>query len=230
MLIVLEGVDSSGKQTQTEKLYAYLSSKERTMQITFPDYQSDSSALVKLYLSGAFGEKADAVSPYAASTFYAADRYASYKMKWGDFLSSGGVVICDRYTTSNMVHQAAKLENTAEKDAFLDWIYDFEYTKMGLPVPDLIFFLDMPPQYAEKLMAKRVNKFSGENDKDIHERDSSHLQKAYDNAIYVAKKYNWRFISCVENGEIRSIDSIHAEIRTITEGVLHGVSSNCCGR
>jgi len=129
MLIVLEGVDSSGKQTQTEKLYAYLSSKERTMQITFPDYQSDSSALVKLYLSGAFGEKADAVSPYAASTFYAADRYASYKMKWGDFLSSGGVVICDRYTTSNMVHQAAKLENTAEKDAFLDWIYDFEYTK-----------------------------------------------------------------------------------------------------
>ncbi|MBE7063587.1 MAG: thymidylate kinase [Ruminococcaceae bacterium] len=226
MLIVLEGVDSSGKQTQTARLFDYLSKKSDTKQITFPDYKSESSALVKMYLSGAFGETADAVSPYAASTFYAADRFASYKTKWSTFLHAGGTVICDRYTTSNMVHQAAKLATTAEKDAFLEWIFDLEYNKMGLPVPDLVFFLDMPPQYAEKLMAERANKFSGEQTKDIHERDRSHLQKAYDNAVYVAKKYNWQFISCVKNGEIRSIDDIHREIATITEGVLNGISSD----
>ena len=230
MLIVLEGVDSSGKQTQTARLYEFLSKKENTKQITFPDYESDSSALVKLYLSGAFGETADAVSPYAASVFYAADRYASYKTKWGDFLQNGGTVICDRYTTSNMVHQAAKLDTPADKDAFLQWIYDLEYNKMGLPGPDLVFFLDMPPEYAEKLMAERANKFSGKAEKDIHERDSGHLRKAYDNAVYVAKKLNWQFISCVQNGEIRSIDDIHREIAEITEGVKNGISSDCTGR
>lgn len=226
MLIVLEGVDSSGKQTQTARLFDYLSQKTDVRQITFPDYESDSSALVKLYLSGAFGKTADAVSPYAASTFYAADRFASYKTKWEAFLQAGGTVLCDRYTTSNMVHQAAKLAEKAEKDAFLEWVCDLEYTKMGLPVPDLVFFLDMPPQYAERLMAERANKFSGGKTKDIHERDRAHLQKAYDNAVYVAKKYNWQFISCVKNGEIRSIDDIHREITVITEGVLHGISSH----
>ncbi len=230
MLIVLEGVDSSGKQTQTNLLFEYMSKKGRAKQITFPDYESDSSALVKLYLSGAFGATADAVSPYAASTFYAADRFASYKTKWGSFLNEGGIVICDRYTTSNMVHQAAKLQHAAEKDAFLDWVCDLEYTKMGLPVPDLVFFLDMPPDYAEKLMAERRNKFSGEDAKDIHERDGAHLRKAYDNAVYVAKKFGWQFVHCVQNGEIRSIDDIHHEIAAITEGVLHEFSSDCTGR
>lgn len=226
MLIVLEGVDSSGKQTQTEKLFTYLSQNHPTKKITFPDYDSDSSALVRLYLSGAFGEKANDVSPYAASTFYAADRYASYKIKWEEFHQKGGTVVCDRYTTSNMVHQAAKLDSLIEKDAFLEWLYDFEYNKMGLPMPDVVFFLDMPPLYAEKLMSERANKFSGESTKDIHERDHSHLQKAYDNAVYVAKKYDWKFISCVKDGEIRTIDSIHEEIKAITEGVLHGISTH----
>ncbi len=230
MLIVLEGVDSSGKATQTALLADYLAKQKEIMQITFPDYESDSSALVKMYLNGTFGNDANTVSPYAASIFYAADRYASYKTKWSEFLSQGGTVICDRYTTSNMVHQAAKLESTSEKDAFLDWIYDLEYKKMGLPVPSLVFFLDMPPMYAEKLMRTRANKFTGETEKDIHERDASHIKKAYDNAVYVAKKYNWNFISCVKNGEIRSIEDIHAEIVKITEGVLHGISANCTGR
>ncbi len=223
MLIVLEGVDSSGKATQTKLLFEALSQKERAMQITFPDYDSDSSALVKMYLSGAFGQDANAVSPYAASTLYAADRFASCKTKWGAFLEEGGLVVCDRYTTSNMVHQAAKLDNTAEKDAFLSWLYDFEYEKMGLPKPDLVFFLDMPPAYAEKLMQSRANKFTGESEKDIHERDRSHILKAYENAVYVAKKYNWHFISCVNSGEIRTIDSIHQEILAKTEEVLYGI-------
>ncbi len=230
MLIVLEGVDSSGKATQTALLAEYLSTKRDCVQITFPDYESDSSALVKMYLNGTFGSDANTVSPYAASIFYAADRYASYKTKWGEFLSGGGTVICDRYTTSNMVHQAAKLDSPHEKDAFLEWVYDLEYNKMGLPQPSLVFFLDMPPAFAEKLMKTRANKFTGEAEKDIHERDASHITKAYENAVYVAKKYNWQFISCVKNGEIRSIEDIHAEIVKITEGVLHGVSEHCTGR
>lgn len=224
MLIVLEGVDSSGKATQTELLAQYLAKKQDIMQLTFPDYESSSSALVKMYLSGAFGTDANAVSPYAASVFYAADRFASYKSKWGAFLKSGGTVICDRYTTSNMVHQAAKLDDINEKNAFLEWLFDFEYNKMGLPIPSLVFFLDMPPLYARKLMANRANKFTGEQEKDIHERDALHLEKAYDNAVYVAKKNGWCFISCVKDGKIRTIDDIHAEIVRITEGVLHGIS------
>lgn len=226
MLIVLEGVDSSGKATQTALLSEYLSKKTDVRQITFPDYESDSSTLVKMYLSGAFGKTADAVSPYAASTFYAADRFASWKTGWGDFLAAGGTVVCDRYTTSNMVHQAAKLTDAAEKDAFLHWLYDFEYHKLSLPVPDLIFFLDMPPAYAEKLMQNRANKFTGKEAKDIHEKDHSHLQKAYDNAVYVAKKYHWHFISCVKNGEIRSISDIHEEIASIAEGALYEFSAH----
>ena len=223
MLIVLEGVDSSGKATQTAKLCEALSRKNEIIKITFPDYESDSSALVKMYLSGAFGMEANAVSPYAASTLYAADRFASYKTKWGAFLEKDGIVICDRYTTSNMVHQAAKLENPDEKDAFLAWLYDFEYEKMGLPKPDLVFFLDMPPAFAEKLMEKRANKFTGKEEKDIHERDDSHIIKAYENAIYVAKKYNWEFVSCVKDGQIRTIDDIHQEILAKTEGILYGI-------
>lgn len=226
MLIVLEGVDSSGKATQTALLAEYLATKTEIKKVTFPDYESDSSALVKMYLSGAFGSDADAVSPYAASTFYAADRYASWKTGWGAFLEKGGTVICDRYTTSNMVHQAAKLRTETEKDAFLSWVYDLEYNKFSLPKPDLVFFLDMPPAYAEQLMAERANKFTGKEEKDIHERDGAHIRKAYDNATYVAKKYNWQFISCVQNGIIRSIEDIHREIVNRTEGVMHGISSH----
>ena len=225
MLIVLEGVDSSGKATQTALLAEYLAQKTEIKKVTFPDYESDSSALVKMYLSGAFGKEANDVSPYAASTFYAADRYASWKTSWGTFLENGGTVICDRYTTSNMVHQAAKL-NDSEKDMFLDWIYDLEYHKLALPKPDLVFFLDMPPVFARKLMEERANKFTGKAEKDIHERDAEHLQKAYDNAVYVAKKYNWQFVSCVQNGIIRSIEDIHREIVNRTEGVINGFSTN----
>ncbi len=230
MLIVLEGVDSSGKATQTALLSKHLTQKHDIMQITFPDYESDSSALVKMYLSGAFGQDANTVSPYAASVLYAADRYASFKTKWGAFLENGGTVICDRYTTSNMVHQAAKIEKEKDKDAFLEWLYDFEYNKMGLPVPTLVFFLDMPPKYAKQLMENRANKFTGEKEKDIHERDALHLEKAYNNAVYVAKKNGWTFISCVKDGQIRTIDDIHSEIVHITEGVMHGVSAHCTGR
>lgn len=212
MLIVFEGVDASGKQTQCEAYYNYLKEKGKdVIKISFPDYESDSSALVKMYLGGQFGENADDVSPYAASSFYAVDRYASYKTKWGKYLKEGKIILADRYVTSNMIHQAAKIENKEEKDAFLNWVYDYEYEKLSLPKPDAVLFLDMPPQFALELMAKRANKITNEAEKDIHEKDSEHIYKAYNNAKYVADKFSFKTIKCAEE-EIRSISDISAEI------------------
>ncbi len=212
MLIVLEGVDSSGKATQAARVYEFLKKEgKNVMKITFPDYESQSSALVKMYLNGEFGGSAADVSPYAASAFYAVDRYASYSVKWGEFLKAGGTVIADRYVTSNMIHQAAKIENMDEKNRFLDWVYDFEYEKLGLPVPNHVIFLDMPPKFAAKLMGGRKNKMDGGDVLDIHEKDVEYLENAYKNAVYVAEKYGWQRVRCAE-GDIRQIDDITREI------------------
>lgn len=212
MLIVFEGVDASGKQTQTENFYNYLVNKGiKAKRISFPDYESDSSALVKMYLGGEFGENADDVSPYAASSFYAVDRYASFKKDWGKELEDGTVIVADRYVTSNMIHQAAKIENNEEKDSFLNWVYDFEYEKLSLPKPDHVIFLDMPPHFARQLMANRANKITNEAEKDIHERDTTHLEKAYNNAKYVADKFCFKTIKCAEES-IKSIEEIGREI------------------
>ncbi|MBQ7718443.1 MAG: thymidylate kinase [Clostridia bacterium] len=216
MFIVLEGTDSSGKQTQTELLYEYMKQKGKNVRkIAFPDYDSASSALVKMYLSGEFGKSADSVSPYAASSFYAVDRYASYKRDWGEFLKNGGTVIADRYTTSNMIHQCAKLKTEAEKEAFLDWVSDFEYVKLGLPKPDKVIFLNMPPDAARRLMSGRANKITGKEALDIHEADPEYMKRSYQNAVYVAKKRGWSEIMCAEGGTIRSIEEIHKEITGI---------------
>ena len=215
MLIVFEGTDSSGKQTQTELLYEKMKKAGKNVRkISFPDYESESSALVKMYLAGEFGKTADSVSPYAASAFYAVDRYASYKTDWGSFLKSGGIVIADRYTTSNMIHQCAKLPET-EKDAFLEWVSDFEYNKLSLPKPDKVIFLNMPPDAARSLMQGRANKITGKKILDIHESDSEYMQKSYDNALYVAKKCLWNKVDCTENGKVRSREEIHREILNI---------------
>lgn len=216
MFIVIEGVDSSGKATHTELITEKLiKSGANVKKITFPDYDSSSSALVKMYLNGEFGSNAGNVSPYAASAFYAVDRYASYQKNWKEFLEKGGVVIADRYTTSNMIHQAAKIDDINEKDKFLDWINDFEYVKMGLPVPDKVIFLDMPPEFGIKLMSERKNKFTGEDKKDIHESDRKYLEKSYNNALYVAEKMGFIRVECVKDGVLRTIDDIQAEIATI---------------
>lgn len=214
-LIVIEGTDASGKQTQSELLYEFYQ-KENTnvIRLCFPDYESPSSALVKMYLNGDFGKTADSVDGKIASIFYAADRYASYKTKWEEIASDpNAVIIFDRYVTSNMIHQAVKVKDTKEKDAFLDWLYELEYGIFKLPQPDYVIFLNMPPEKAEALMKNRANKITNQAEKDIHESDQDYLRACYENACYVAEKYNWTVIPCVKGDNIRSIQEIQDEIR-----------------
>ena len=205
-LIVIEGTDSSGKETQTKKLYERLANEvEKVRKISFPNYESPACEPVKMYLAGAFGDNALNVNPYPVSTMFAIDRYASYKMDWESFYNAGGIIVTDRYTTSNMVHQASKIENIDEKSKYLGWLEDLEYNKMGIPKPDLVIFLNMPTEMAVKLMEARKNKITGEEKKDIHEKDTSYLKKSYDNACDIAKKYNWQEIKCVENKRLKTI-------------------------
>ena len=158
-LIIIEAGDGSGKATQTEKLYSRLVGEGiNVRKVTFPDYESNSSALIKMYLNGEFGSSPDSVNPYAASSFYAVDRYASYKQNWEDFYKQGGIIIADRYTPSHMVHQAVKILGQSEKEAFLDWLWDLEFEKFGLPIPDVVIFLDMPPMYSRAPRVERANK------------------------------------------------------------------------
>ena len=209
-LIVLEGLDGSGKSTQLELLYKNLiNSGVDCKSVSFPDYDSDSSALVKMYLGGAFGSRPDDVNAYAASVFYTVDRYASYKANWGEFYDNGGTIVSGRYTTSNAVHQASKL--TEDKwEEFLSWLYDFEYNKIGIPKPDKVIFLDMPVEVSQKLLSSR---YSGdEAKKDIHESDVEYLDKCRKAAVFTAKFSGWTIISCAKNGEPRSIEDIAEEV------------------
>ena len=219
-LIVIEGVDCSGKETQTEKLFDNLKKEGyEVMRISFPDYESDSSALVKMYLRGDFGKSAYDVNPYTASAFFAVDRFASYKTKWGEFLKNG-IVIADRYVTSNMVHQASKMATNAEKEEYISWLYDFEYEKMGLPKPDRVLFLDMPPEISARLNAERKNKITGEAAKDIHESDLEYLKASYDNAHFVAAHQAWTRVNCAPDNNLRSIEDIAQELLMAVKEIL----------
>jgi dTMP kinase len=212
-LIIIEGTDGSGKQTQSELLFKRLKDEERKIKkITFPDYDSDSSMLVKMYLRGDFGDKPGDVNPYVSSTFYTCDRFASFKMKWGKDYNDGSIILSDRYTTSNMVHQASKIEDSEEKDKYLKWLIDFEFNVYGLPEPDMVVFLNMSPEKSQELMKNRSNKFSGEKEKDIHEKDREYLEKSYNNAMDIAKEYGWVIIDCVDGERIKTIDEINQEI------------------
>lgn len=201
-LIVIEGLDGSGKATNAKALSEKLESLgKRVKKITFPDYDSDSSALVKMYLSGSFGSRPDDVNAYAASAFYAVDRYASFKTDWKKDYDEGAWIIADRYTTSNAVHQASKLSGTA-CDSYLDWLYDFEFDKMGLPRPDIVIYLDLPTEISQKLMSERYN---GDNTKkDIHEKDVEYLNRSRKYALYAARRLGWQVVSLCENGVLSS--------------------------
>ncbi|WP_066503964.1 dTMP kinase [Abyssisolibacter fermentans] len=213
LLIAIDAVDGSGKETQTRKLYDRLCEDGYNIKkIQFPNYDSPSSSLIKMYLNGDFGKNANEISPYVASTFYAADRYASFKTLWGDFYNEGGIILTDRYTTGNMVHQASKIINKAEKKVFLNWLYDLEFNIYGIPKPDCVIFLDMPINYTKELIKNRANKINGLDNKDIHERDTSYLEASYNNAVEIAQEYNWKRIECVKDEKIRSIEDLHEEI------------------
>ncbi len=212
-LFVIDGTDGSGKQTQIKALKERLEKEGIEFKsVSFPNYESESSALVKIYLNGELSEDPKEISPYIASTFYAADRYITFKKEYEEYYKNGGTIIADRYTTSNMVHQAGKIKDDKEREKFLNWLWDFEFNLYGLPIPTEVFFLNMPTEYAIKLMENRKNKITHEEKKDIHERNPEHMKDAYIEACKLSKKYNWKEIKCVKDEKIRSIEDIHEDI------------------
>ena len=217
-LIVFEGTDGSGKSTQFELLAKRLEAEQIGFQrLRFPQYEEPSSALIRMYLGGAFGDDPEAVNAYAASTFYAVDRYASYQCVWKDYYQGGGFVVSDRYTTSNAVHQGSKVPE-GERAEFFRWLYDLEYDRMGLPRPDLVVLLDMPVELSEQLMRKREQ--STGTHADIHERDEDYLKKCRDVALHAAKYYGWRTVSCAKDGALRGVEDIHEEVYAIVKSCL----------
>lgn len=220
-LIVIEGTDSSGKETQTRKIFERLVLEGNACKkISFPNYESEASEPVKMYLAGKFGKDAAKINPYPVSTMYAIDRYASFKEGWERDYSENKIVIADRYTTSNMVHQAAKFESEAEKEEYVKWLEDLEYEKMELPRPNLVIFLNMPTEKAWELMTNRNNKITGTEKKDIHEKDMEYLKKSHNNACYIAKKLGWAEISCTEGDRIKSIEEIHEELYGMVKKII----------
>lgn len=209
-LIVIEGTDGSGKSTQFRLLTDRLTRENVVFQkLVFPQYSEPSSALIRMYLGGEFGNSPSDVNAYAASAFYAVDRYASYKKVWGDWYEQGGLIVSDRYTTSNAVHQASK-EPEDKQGEFLKWLYEFEYGRLGLPRPDLTIYLDVPTDFTEKMMRSR--EAATNTSADIHEQDLSYLATCRRMGKNAAKFYNWTVIECVRDGAMRSIEDIHEEI------------------
>ena len=198
-LIVIDGLDGSGKTTQFERLGEYLSAAGTSYkQICYPDYDEPSSALVKMYLAGECGGSPDAVNAYAASSFYAVDRYASYKRFWEKDYADGRLILAARYTTSNAIHQMAKLPED-QWNGYLQWLEQYEYELLGLPRPDVVAFLDMPPDVSQRLLTRRYE--GDESKKDIHERDRRYLLRCRETALYAADKLHWHVIPCADGGE-----------------------------
>ncbi len=210
-LIVFEGTDGSGKTTQYARLCKRLESEGKQFQrLVFPQYEKPSSALLRMYLGGEFGSKPEDVNAYAASTFYAVDRYASLKQVWGEYYEQGGLVLADRYITSNAVHQAAKVKEE-ERGEFFDWLFDFECNKLGLPQPDMVIYLDMPTEKAVENLRSRE---AATNTKaDIHEVDTAYLALCHETAGQAADYLGWKRIRCVDSlGQLRTIEDLHEEI------------------
>lgn len=209
-LIAIDGLDGSGKETQTKlilKTFEEYGIPHRYL--SFPTYKEPWSALVSLYLGGGFGEQPEDVNAYAASTFFACDRYCSYMLDWKKNYDDGDVIVCNRYTTGNAVHQLSKLPEQ-EWESFLEWLDGYEYGKLGLPKPETVIYLCLPPEIALKYIMKR----SAETGRsmDIHERSTSHLEKSYRAALFASKKLSWKAVNCAENGKMRSIEDIHNDI------------------
>ena len=213
-LIVIEGIDGSGKSTQFDLLRKRLDVDGVMYRyMRFPRYSEDSSRLVKMYLGGEFGGDAGKINPYIASVFYAYDRAEAFKDELGDFYRDGGVLLLDRYTTANAVHQGAKLEGDARGE-FSDWLFDFEYNRLGLPRPAAVILLDMPVEIARRLIGSRGGAA------DIHEKDGEFLRRSAESARYMAGKYGWARINCGTGGNPRSPEDIAAEVFLAAKKVI----------
>ena len=218
-LIVIDGLDGSGKATQSKLLAERLTKmgyKART--ISFPDYDSDSSALVKMYLGGQLGDSPDDVNAYAASSFYAVDRVASYINTWSKDYAEYDFIIADRYTTSNIIHQMAKVDES-ERDSYIEWLFDYEYNRLAIPSPDLVIFLEVDPSISQKLIFGRYQ--GDESKKDIHEADFSYLLRCRSSAMYAIEHLGWERIDCTENGEMKSIEAINDVILSKIKEKFH---------
>ena len=212
-LVVIEGSDGSGKATQTKKLFERLRDLEGYVRrVSFPNYQSESSALINMYLRGDFGADPQAVNPYAAAAFYAVDRFAGF-MEWKDFYEGGGIILSDRYVGSNMAYQAAKLKKKTERTKFYTWLEDLEYARFGLPRPDMTIFLDMPPKICAILRRERGRE-------DIHEADAAFQNKTYETYKEIAQRFGWKVVNCAEGSFARSSTDIHENILALVEELL----------
>lgn len=217
-LIVFEGTDGSGKSTQFKLLTKRLEAERvefRTM--VFPQYSEPSSSLIRMYLGGEFGAKPTDVNAYAASTFYAVDRYASYQKVWKEYYRQGGVMLSDRYTTSNAVHQASK-EPPERREEFFRWLQDFEYNRLELPRPDLVLYLDVPTELTDEMLRSRESRTH--THADIHEQNMDYLRQCREVGMDAARHYGWSIIHCAANGKMRTIDDIHAEIYALVRNCL----------
>lgn len=217
-LIVFEGTDGSGKATQSKLLCSRLEAEGIPFRkIDFPRYGKPLAAMVQEYLNGNLGKKPGDVNAYAASMFFSMDRYASYKQDWGDFYEAGGLVVADRYTTSNAVHQASKLLKSERKE-YLDWLFELEYGKLGLPKPDLVIYLDMPTEITEQMMRQR-EQATGTH-ADIHEQDETYLKNCRANAKEIVKECGWSVLNCAKDGNPRTPEDIHAQVYRLVKKLL----------
>lgn len=217
IFIVFEGVDSSGKETQASLVQDKL--KEQGQDVlykSFPNYESESSALIKKYLNGGYGDTAYSVNPYQASTLFITDRLDDYlSSDWSNYKEDNITVISDRYSSSNLIHQGSKIDDKEERQEFINYIDDLEHNKLNIPRPDITFFLDVPIQHTFKMNKTRLNKINNSDKKDIHESDHNYIEKSYNNAVDISKQLGWHHIKCVKDGEMRSIDDINKEIMDV---------------
>lgn len=221
MIIVITGIDGSGKETQTNILTAYLQKTGvKVKKQSFPNYESKSAGALKMYLGGELSETANEINAYQAASLFVTDFFCTMKNKYEKFLQGGGVLLCDRYTESNLIHQAIKLPTAEEKIKFQNWLNNYQYNIMNIPKPDLVIFLNMPLKTCLKLANDRSSLKNGEK-KDLHEQDISHLANAYTQCQKLAKTENWKEISCIdENGNLLPREKICSKIIPVVENFI----------